>query len=256
MCAFGRREAAASRHAATLAGHVRVGFQRNLHLPDGSIVALNGEMSRRRPTPAGHGYRVMGAGASAAHHGHLTGERRDGRAFRSLRPTPRTRGSSARRGTAWPNGSNAIGSEGRKARRSTSRSAISGRSRSSAGGGALTPFHRALDRRTGGRRVPLQPPEPGKTWSIDFFCAPFAKVDVEEAPLHGWPANTRWNLAGSHVRGAGSATARGYELAKRVDGRAQLVKDMMLRDGYRFAHHVPRVPRAGPARWSWRQAMG
>ena len=31
--------------------------------------------------------------------------------------------------------------------------------------------------------------------SGDFFCAPFTASDIEEAPGHGWPANSRWNVA-------------------------------------------------------------
>jgi 3-keto-5-aminohexanoate cleavage enzyme len=41
VCAFGRREAACVVTAAALGGHVRVGFENNLHLPDGSLAADN-----------------------------------------------------------------------------------------------------------------------------------------------------------------------------------------------------------------------
>lgn len=41
LCAFGRREAACAAAAATLGGHVRVGFENNLHLPDGSMAPGN-----------------------------------------------------------------------------------------------------------------------------------------------------------------------------------------------------------------------
>lgn len=40
-CAFGRFEAACAAAAALLGGHVRVGFENNLHLPDGTIAADN-----------------------------------------------------------------------------------------------------------------------------------------------------------------------------------------------------------------------
>ena len=72
-----------------------------------------------------------------------------------------------------------------------------------------------------------------KYLSGDFFCAPFAKSDVTDAPGHGWPANTRWNLLGVE-RSAGAATAR-YELVKRVKG-ARLIKEITLRDGHPFAY--------------------
>ncbi len=41
VCAFGRREAACAVLAATLGGHARVGFENNLHLPDGSVAPDN-----------------------------------------------------------------------------------------------------------------------------------------------------------------------------------------------------------------------
>jgi 3-keto-5-aminohexanoate cleavage enzyme len=41
MCAFGRREAACALHAAQSGGHVRVGFENNLHLPNGALAPSN-----------------------------------------------------------------------------------------------------------------------------------------------------------------------------------------------------------------------
>lgn len=41
VCAFGPREAACAIAAAALGGHVRVGFENNLHLPDGTLAADN-----------------------------------------------------------------------------------------------------------------------------------------------------------------------------------------------------------------------
>jgi uncharacterized protein (DUF849 family) len=41
VCAFGGREAACALHAARLGGHIRVGFENNLHLPDGSVAPDN-----------------------------------------------------------------------------------------------------------------------------------------------------------------------------------------------------------------------
>ena len=40
-CAFGRREAACALTSARLGGHVRVGFENNLHLPDGTLAPDN-----------------------------------------------------------------------------------------------------------------------------------------------------------------------------------------------------------------------
>jgi uncharacterized protein (DUF849 family) len=41
ICAFGRREAECALAAARLGGHVRVGFENNLHLPDGTLAPDN-----------------------------------------------------------------------------------------------------------------------------------------------------------------------------------------------------------------------
>lgn len=45
-CAFGRHEAAAVTLGALLGGHVRVGFENNLHLPDGSLAESNADLVR------------------------------------------------------------------------------------------------------------------------------------------------------------------------------------------------------------------
>jgi uncharacterized protein (DUF849 family) len=44
LCAFGRREAACAMTAACLGGHARVGFENNLHRPDGAVAADNAEL--------------------------------------------------------------------------------------------------------------------------------------------------------------------------------------------------------------------
>lgn len=41
VCAFGRRETACALAAMTLDGHARIGFENNLHLPDGSVAPDN-----------------------------------------------------------------------------------------------------------------------------------------------------------------------------------------------------------------------
>lgn len=69
--------------------------------------------------------------------------------------------------------------------------------------------------------------------SGDFFCAPFAASDVEDAPLHGWPANSSWRPIGEE-RYADGVTGR-YELDKRILG-ARLVKEFTLRDGHPFLY--------------------
>ena len=67
----------------------------------------------------------------------------------------------------------------------------------------------------------------------DFFCAPFGTSDVEEAPSHGWPANSAWTLLGE-ARVHGGVTAQ-FELMREVMG-AKLVKEITLRDGHPFAY--------------------
>ncbi len=44
VCAFGRHEAACVTAAALLGGHVRAGFENNLHLPDGTLAPSNAEL--------------------------------------------------------------------------------------------------------------------------------------------------------------------------------------------------------------------
>jgi 3-keto-5-aminohexanoate cleavage enzyme len=46
ICAFGRREGAVGAAAASLGGHVRVGFENNFHLADGGIAPNNATLVR------------------------------------------------------------------------------------------------------------------------------------------------------------------------------------------------------------------
>jgi hypothetical protein len=66
--------------------------------------------------------------------------------------------------------------------------------------------------------------------SGDFFCAPFGRSDVEEAPPHGWPANSEWQHAGTQAHPDGGSVAH-FKLAKLVIG-ARLIKEITLRDGH------------------------
>ena len=68
----------------------------------------------------------------------------------------------------------------------------------------------------------------------DFFCAAFGKNDVEEAPPHGWPANSRWDLAEEKAHPAGGVVAR-CALRRRVMS-ARVVKEITLRDGHPFVY--------------------
>lgn len=44
LCAFGAKEAACATAAASLGGHVRIGFENNLHRPDGDLAAGNADL--------------------------------------------------------------------------------------------------------------------------------------------------------------------------------------------------------------------
>jgi hypothetical protein len=70
--------------------------------------------------------------------------------------------------------------------------------------------------------------------SGDFFCAPFGRSDVEEAPPHGWPANSRWELVATSKHPAGGSIAH-FTLQKKVMG-ARLTKEIVLRDGHPFVY--------------------
>ena len=69
--------------------------------------------------------------------------------------------------------------------------------------------------------------------SGDFLCAPFSRGDIEEAPLHGWPANSPWEIVES------AATADGwravFRLQRQVMG-ATVEKTLTLRDHHPFLY--------------------
>jgi uncharacterized protein (DUF849 family) len=71
LCAFGPREAACALTAAALGGHVRVGFENNLYLPDGTVAPDNAALVRNavagaalcgRPPASAQEIRTMLAG--------------------------------------------------------------------------------------------------------------------------------------------------------------------------------------------------
>ncbi len=60
VCAFGRREAEIALHAARLGGHARIGFENNLHLPDGSLAPDNAALvAATRALLEREGFRLM-----------------------------------------------------------------------------------------------------------------------------------------------------------------------------------------------------
>jgi hypothetical protein len=72
-----------------------------------------------------------------------------------------------------------------------------------------------------------------KFLSVDFFCAPFGRSDIEPAPGHGWPANSPWRFLSEDRQGA--ATTAHFRLERPVMG-ARLVKSITLRDGHPFVY--------------------
>jgi uncharacterized protein (DUF849 family) len=67
VCAFGRREAECAVHAARLGGHVRIGFENNLHLPDGTLAPSNAALvAATAAALSAEGFRPMSAPAARA----------------------------------------------------------------------------------------------------------------------------------------------------------------------------------------------
>ncbi len=138
------------------------------------------------------------------------------------------------------------------------------------GGRIVAPLHRApwVDEPDQMAEVTGAAPHLGRL-AGDFFCAPFGKADVEEAPTHGWPANSAWLPVGSESLGDGVRAT--FRLVRPVMG-ATLYKELTVRDGHPFlyqrhvfeggagsvsvAHHpMVRLPHGGrlsysPKRWA------
>ncbi|MCG7506435.1 hypothetical protein [Mesorhizobium retamae] len=97
----------------------------------------------------------------------------------------------------------------------------------------LKPLHRAPWIDEPQETLPLGLPDGVTRLSGDFLCAPFSRSDVEEAPLHGWPANSPWKLVDN------SATTDGwravFRLQRPVMG-ATVEKIITLRDGHPFLY--------------------
>ena len=73
--------------------------------------------------------------------------------------------------------------------------------------------------------------------SGDYLCAPFSASDIEEAPGHGWPANSPWSVIDSAVI-PGGWRAR-LRLDRPVLG-ATVEKLLTLRDGHPFLYQEHR----------------
>ncbi|MDG4648864.1 hypothetical protein P6F26_10450 [Roseibacterium sp. SDUM158017] len=97
----------------------------------------------------------------------------------------------------------------------------------------------------------------------DFFCMPFGRDDVEGGPIHGLPANSRWEVVEEDVSHAGFrllAHPRGATVTKRV----QLVGPVLLQSHVieggagevTFAHHpMARMTEGGRLSFSPKRAV-
>lgn len=105
--------------------------------------------------------------------------------------------------------------------------------RVTAAGRTLTPLHRAPWIDEAPALLPPGLPEGVVRLSGDFLCAPFSRADVEEAPLHGWPANSRWDVV-DNAAIDGGWRAR-FRLRRTVMG-AVVEKTLTLRDHHPFLY--------------------
>ena len=96
-------------------------------------------------------------------------------------------------------------------------------------GRAIAPLHRApwvgTDEAMPADAAPLMARLGG-----DFFCAPFGLAE-NGAPLHGWPANSPWNVVSDQ-----GGTLRAV-LGHNVQG-AMLVKELSVEDGHPFVYQT------------------
>ncbi|UCI19788.1 hypothetical protein FJ970_02085 [Mesorhizobium sp. B2-1-8] len=99
-------------------------------------------------------------------------------------------------------------------------------------GRRLRPLHRApwVD---AGEMLPPDLPQGTVRLSGDFLCAPFSRSDVEEAPLHGWPANSAWDVVDSGATDGGWRAV--LRLRHKVMG-AGVDKIFTLRDDHPFLY--------------------
>jgi hypothetical protein len=99
-------------------------------------------------------------------------------------------------------------------------------------GRQLKPLHRApwVDTH---ETLPKDLPQGTVRLSGDFLCAPFSRSDVEDAPLHGWPANSAWDVVDSAATEDGWRAV--FRLRHKVMG-ASVDKILTLRDDHPFLY--------------------
>lgn len=97
----------------------------------------------------------------------------------------------------------------------------------------LTPLHRAHWVDDPDAEFPEATAPNVKRLSGDFFCAPFGRNDIEEAPSHGWPANSAWNHVETVKRDDSASMV--FQLCRRVMG-ACVEKRITLVAGHPFIY--------------------
>jgi hypothetical protein len=102
-----------------------------------------------------------------------------------------------------------------------------------ADGRTLKPLHRAPWVGSPRETLPQDIPEGTVRLSGDFLCAPFSVSDVEAAPLHGWPANSQWDVVENNAIPGGRRAV--FRLRRKVMGAA-VDKIFTLRDGHPFLY--------------------
>lgn len=102
-----------------------------------------------------------------------------------------------------------------------------------ADGRVLKPLHRAPWVGAPRETLPANLPEGTVRLSGDFLCAPFSTSDVEPAPLHGWPANSEWDVVENAAIAGGWRAV--FRLRRKVMGAA-VDKVFTLRDGHPFLY--------------------
>jgi hypothetical protein len=100
-------------------------------------------------------------------------------------------------------------------------------------GRTLRPLHRAPWLDEPRENLPPGLPDGVVRLSGDFLCAPFSTADVEPAPLHGWTANSPWDLIDSGAIEGGWRAK--FRLRRMVMG-ATIEKILTLRDGHPFLY--------------------
>ncbi|MDX8503680.1 hypothetical protein RFM99_35605 [Mesorhizobium sp. VK4C] len=102
-----------------------------------------------------------------------------------------------------------------------------------AGGRRLKPLHRAPWVGSPRETLPENLPEGTVRLSGDFLCAPFSTSDVEAAPLHGWTANSEWDVVENGAIAGGWRAV--FRLRRKVMGAA-VDKIFTLRDNHPFLY--------------------